>query len=63
MITIDGTEVIKDSVSAWDGSGESSGEYRGEKIAVSCNYIMKVLSSYEQCMVFVGSERAAALQF
>lgn len=63
LITIDGNTVIDGNVSVWDGAGELSGEYRGKTVSASCNYITKMMSSYEQCTVFVDSERAATLQF
>jgi hypothetical protein len=63
IVTIDGRQVINGNVSVWDGSGELYGRYQGRRVSVSCNYVTKVFTAYEQCMVFVDGERAASFQF
>jgi hypothetical protein len=63
IITINGTEVIKDKTSIWDGSGKFVGNYRSHQVAAICQFVENFLEEYEQCLVLIDGERTAVLRF
>lgn len=50
-------------MSIMTGRGDLGGHYDGKPISVSCSTTSGFLVVKTQCMVFVGNERAATLQF
>ena len=63
IITVNGQPIIKGHVSMWNYAGEFSGNYKGKQISVSCRSIMGILSTNEECTVFIDNERATTLRF
>ncbi len=62
-ISINGENITEGSMSIMTGRGDFSGHYDGKPISVSCSTTSGFLAVKTQCMVFVGNERAATLQF
>lgn len=57
IITIEGTEVINGHVSQWDGTGELYGEYMGQEVFVSCDYVITSRDeTREVCEVFIDED-------
>jgi len=63
VISINGQKVAEGSMSILSGTAELNGQYDGKQVASSCSYNTGLFVSKTQCIVFVGNERAATLQF
>lgn len=63
IILINGEKITEGSMSIMTGRGDFSGHYNEKPISVSCSTTSGFLTAKTQCMVFVGNERAAILQF
>lgn len=63
IIRVNGQNAIDGNLPLFGNSGEVRGSYGRENITANCTQVTKMFSAYLQCIVFVGNERAATLQF
>lgn len=63
VISINGRIAAEGRMSVLSGTAELNGQHDNKLVTSSCSYSMGLFSSKTQCIVFVGNEKAATLQF
>lgn len=63
IIRINEQIAVQGNIPIFSSGVELQGKYNDKKISTSCNTVYRMFDEKLQCIVFVGSERAATLQF
>jgi hypothetical protein len=63
VISVNGQKVAEGRMSILSGTAELAGYYDNKPVASNCSNSTGLFVSKTQCIVFIGNERAATLQF